>query len=69
MRPTQRIAGRRTATDKKKSCHTRRLWESPLPDSNRRPLTVEGVGVVRTALGDDLQRQIGLYQEATGELA
>jgi hypothetical protein len=37
--------------------------------TTRAGLIVEGLGVVRAALGDDLQRQIGLFQQAIGELA
>jgi hypothetical protein len=36
--------------------------------TTRAGLVVERLGVVRAALGDDLQRQIGLFQEATAEL-
>ena len=34
----------------------------------RAGLVVEGLGVVRAALGDGLQQQIGIYQQAVAEL-
>ena len=34
----------------------------------RAGLIVERLGVVRAALGDGLERQIGIYQQAVGEL-
>ena len=37
--------------------------------TTRAGLIVEGLGLVRAALGEELGRQIGIYQEAVGELA
>ena len=34
----------------------------------RAGLIVEGLGVVRAALGDGLEKEIGLYQQAVGEI-
>ena len=34
--------------------------------TTRAGLVVEGLGVVRAAIGADLQRQIGMFQEAVG---
>jgi len=36
--------------------------------TTRAGLIIERLGVVRAALGDDIQRQIGTYQQAIGEL-
>ena len=36
--------------------------------TTRARLIVERLGVVRTALGDGLQQQSGLYQQAIGEV-
>jgi hypothetical protein len=36
--------------------------------TTRASLVVESIGVVNVATGDDLQRAIGVYQQAVGEL-
>ena len=36
--------------------------------TTRAGLIVESLGVVRAALGEGLEQQIRIYQEATGEL-